>query len=52
MNTQETSSDFLPDDVECELSDLELENVIGGSADAFHVNTHRSDPYKSYRFHL
>jgi bacteriocin-like protein len=52
MNTQETRSDVLPSEVEVELSDSELENVIGGNATTFHVNTQRSDPYKSFRFHL
>jgi bacteriocin-like protein len=34
-----------------ELSDSELENVVGGgSAQTFHPNTQRFDPYKSFRF--
>jgi hypothetical protein len=52
MDTQETRSDVLPYDVEFELSSSELENVIGGKATTFQANTHRSDPYKSFRFHL
>jgi len=34
-----------------ELSDVELENVVGGrSVQTFHANTHRFDPYKTFRF--
>jgi bacteriocin-like protein len=36
---------------EMELSDEELENVVGGgSVQTFHANTQRFDPYKSFRF--
>jgi hypothetical protein len=37
-------------DIELELSDLELEDVVGGSAKTFQANTNRYDPYKSFRF--
>ena len=37
-------------DVELELSDLDLEDVVGGSAKTFQANTNRYDPYKSFRF--
>jgi hypothetical protein len=34
-----------------ELSDAELEHVIGGaSTQTFHANTQRFDPYKTFRF--
>jgi len=37
--------------IEVELSDVELENVVGGgSAQTFHANTRRLDPYKTFRF--
>lgn len=36
---------------EVELSDAELESVIGGgSTQTFHANTQRFDPYKTFRF--
>jgi hypothetical protein len=37
-------------DIELEVSDLELEDVAGGSAKTFQANTNRYDPYKSFRF--
>ncbi len=37
-------------DIELEVSDLELEDVAGGSAKTFQANTYRYDPYKSFRF--
>jgi hypothetical protein len=37
-------------DIELELSDMDLENVVGGSAKAFQANTNRYDPYKTFRF--
>jgi hypothetical protein len=37
-------------DIELEVSDLELEDVVGGSAKTFQANTNRYDPYKSFRF--
>ena len=37
-------------DIELEASDLELEDVVGGSAKTFQANTNRYDPYKSFRF--
>jgi hypothetical protein len=39
-----------PSDVELELSDLELDDVVGGSAKTFQANTYRYDPYKTFRF--
>ena len=36
---------------EVELSDAELEKVVGGgSTQTFHANTQRFDPYKTFRF--
>ena len=36
-----------------ELSDLELENVVGGAgAETFQANANRYDPYKLYNFRL
>jgi hypothetical protein len=36
---------------EAELTDAELENVVGGvSAQKLHANTQRIDPYKTFRF--
>lgn len=36
------------------LNDAELENVVGGgsSAKTFQANTHRVDPYKSFKFQV
>jgi hypothetical protein len=37
--------------IELELSDLELENVVGGdTAKTFQANANRFDPYKSFNF--
>jgi hypothetical protein len=39
--------------IELELSDLELENVVGGgSAKTFQANANRFDPYKSFNFRV
>jgi hypothetical protein len=39
--------------IEPELSDLELENVIGrGRAKKFQANANRFDPYKSFNFRV
>jgi hypothetical protein len=38
-------------DIELELSDLDLENVVGGSEKTLQANTNRYDSYKSFRFH-
>jgi len=39
--------------IELELSDLEIENVVGGgSAKTFHANANRVDPYKSFNFRV
>ena len=39
--------------IELELSDLEIENVVGGgNAKIFHPNTYRFDPYKSFNFRV
>jgi hypothetical protein len=35
-------------DIELEVSDLELEDVVGGSPKTFQANTNRYDPYKSF----
>jgi hypothetical protein len=39
-------------DAKRELNDLELEDVVGGSAKTFQANTNRLDPYRSYNFRL
>ncbi len=42
-----------PSAIKFELSDLELENVVGGSsAKTFPANTNRLDPYRSFNFRV
>jgi hypothetical protein len=39
--------------IELELSDLELENIVGaGTAKTFQANANRFDPYKSFNFRV
>jgi hypothetical protein len=42
-----------PSAIKFKLSDLELENVVGGSsAKTFPANTNHLDPYKSFNFRV
>jgi bacteriocin-like protein len=38
--------------VENELSDSELEKVVGGGAKPLQANANRFDPYKTFRFRV